>query len=134
MVDKDRFTFYLLIASCIGFFLLLLGPPLYQNFRPRYYGFEIFSINEREAQTGYIVHLTDTDLSKAPQLKEALLDNSRVPISLNKEQYQFYLSSYRNYTRNETVMRTYYEYHGTYFYLLFLWENVAHLGDPTNPA
>jgi hypothetical protein len=125
MEERSRVLPYILLLLCLVVIALYLAPLAAVYLQPEK-GFTVIFVNETQAGTGEIVHVSDADIDMAPRLRQAVLEKSPGVVSLNQDQYTFYATQYPNYSRNMTGSRAYYEYHGMYFYLEFVRGDVNH--------
>ena len=118
MVKGSRFIIYFLLALCVIFIIYFTAPLVSDLFQTTDYGFSVEFIDQNEASTGEIVHLTEEDLEMSPELGRILSGESPEGVRLNEEEYHFYRRTYPNYSQNVTG-RAYYEYQGRFFYLRY---------------
>jgi hypothetical protein len=127
MADRGRIILSLLLILCLGTLFLFFWPLIYETIQPHSYGFSVVYIDENQAKAGEIIHLQEADVAMSPKLDQVLVEKSSGTVSLNMDQYDFYRTTFPNYSRNVTGSRAYYDYQGTYFYLEFVQDNRQHL-------
>jgi len=127
MAEGSRIIVYFLLALCVIFIVYFTFPLLYERIRTPDFGISVEFVDQYEAFTGEIIHLTDEDLSISPELGRILSGDSPDGVRLSEEKYLSYMQKYPNFSQNISGKRSYYEYGGEFFFLHYHRDDVSEL-------